>query len=261
MELKQDQILFKYKAGSHSYGLSTPQSDIDYRGVYLIEDVGLVIDPYRFSASSQKCKDVIKDGIDECYYELRHFFHILHNANTNAVEMLFAKGNEICTPFFKKVLKNRNNFIDPEKFYKALRGYIQSEFRLAIGERTGKLGGKRYEQVVKLGFSPKNFVQLLRLCHAGTKFFETGEFLVDMTVCPYFCKELMDIKVNPQKYTKEQLQAKVQLREDLLDQAYNTYIHDRKRDFKYDSDLAAQLMVEAYQPVLGFKSKKRFWIF
>src|SRR4051812_357976 len=152
--VKNEQVIFRYKAGSHAYGLSTLVSDTDWRGVYLLDDPALIIDPFRYTASSQKCHDSIKDGVDESYHELRHFFNILYAANTNAIEMLFVDRFVLISPLFLKIRANKEKLIDPNKFYKALKGYIQSETRLAIGERTGKLGGQRFEQVQKYGFSP-----------------------------------------------------------------------------------------------------------
>lgn len=36
-------LLCKYQGGSHSYGLATKDSDIDYRGVFVNDDVSTLV--------------------------------------------------------------------------------------------------------------------------------------------------------------------------------------------------------------------------
>lgn len=258
-----EQIIFRYKAGSQAYGLDTPQSDVDWRGVYLLDDPALVIDPFRYSASSQKCCDSIKDGVDEAYHEIRHFFNILYAANTNAIEMLFVDEFALTSPLFQKIRANKESLIDPHKFYKALKGYLQSETRLAIGERTGKLGGKRFEQVQKYGFSPKNFVQLFRLTFAGKYFFEHGDFPINMKRFEHRRAHLMEIKTEPECFTKEELLKEVQTAERHLDQAYKTCGETRAKQYKYDKDFVTSVMLEAYAPLINkhVPKKKGFFSF
>ena len=87
------------------------------------------------------------------------------------------------------VFADRQSFIDTDNMFKCLRGYMQSELRLANGERTGQLGGKRKAQLDKYGFSPKNFVQLFRLAHAGVTLFQEGYFPVN--VMPFVFGEML----------------------------------------------------------------------
>lgn len=259
--MAEKQIIFNYVAGSQAYGLETPASDTDFRGVFLLDDPALIIDPYRYTASSQKCVDSIKDGVDTTYHELRHFFNILHNANTNAIEMLFVEKYITSSPLFDKIRLNRNKLISPEKFYKSLKGYIMSESKLAVGDRTGKLGGKRYAQVEKHGFSPKNFVQLHRLAYAGKVFFQQGFFPVNMKKYPEFRKYLMEIKTEPECHSKMGLQVDVGVAERDLDAAYAQYAAVRSEEYRYDSNFVTEIMLEAYGPIIQkhMPKKKTFF--
>lgn len=243
------QLICKYIAGSQSYGLATPTSDIDYRGVYLLDDVGMILDPYKYNGSSTKCEDSIKDGVDASYHELRHFLNILRNCNTNAVEMMFNSNWELESQEWQLVQAEYLNLLDPQKFYKALKGYIQSETRLAIGERTGKLGGKRYEQVQKYGFSPKNFVQLLRLTYAGSYFFRKGAFPLDMKDHKIH-EKLMSIKTTPEKYRKEDLLQQVKYWETVLDCGYENHIGARSTQYKWNEEIATGIILKCYFPIL-----------
>lgn len=243
-------MLFNYVAGSQSYGLETPTSDVDYRGVYLLTDPTLIIDPFRYTTSSQKCEDSIKDGVDTVNYELRHFLNILRQGNTGALEMLFVENPKFSSPLFDKLRENKTKLIDPFKLYTSLKGYISSESKLAIGERTGKLGGKRYEQVTRLGFSPKNVVQLHRLAFAGTQFFLNGTFPVNMKKFTGCHEYLMRIKTKPEQFTTATLMADVRIAVKDLDEAYDVFYTDRARQYKYDQAFVTSIMLEAYVPIL-----------
>jgi hypothetical protein len=114
--------------------------------------------------------------------------------------------------------------------------------RLATGERSGRLGGKRKEVVTQYGFSPKNFVQIMRLCRVGQRLFTDGDYMVNVQLSdPSFHEELMDIKTQPQKYTVEQLKARVASEYDLLVQAMD----NSSVNYSFDSELAADLIMTA----------------
>ena len=139
-------LLCKYLAGSNSYGLNTPASDIDYRGIFVNDDmaqiVGLGRHDHKVSQSPEE---------DVVYTELRNALNLLKNGNTQMIEMLFNEEWVLLTPEWKMVMNNRARLVDSSKLFSCLRGYMQSELRLANGERTGKLGGKRKDQIDQFG--------------------------------------------------------------------------------------------------------------
>jgi predicted nucleotidyltransferase len=237
-------IICKMQGGSHSYGLNTPTSDIDIRGVFLNDDVDTIIGLGRYEHQDLKTVE-----LDSFYWEFRHFLNLLRKGNTQALELLFNNKWISLDYEFSQVIARRNQLIDTAQMFKSLKGYIYSERRLANGERTGKLGSKRKAAIDLYDFSPKNVVQLLRLSWAGTQFFKTGEFPVNIAdVDPVFCNELLDIKLNPQNYDKAQLMAKVDQFELMLNQAFDSVTTDQY--LKFDYQLANKLILEAYLPVL-----------
>jgi hypothetical protein len=239
-------ILCAYQAGSHAYGLDTPDSDSDVRGVFALTLPGCIIDPHQYdSARSAKYQGVLSGKTDTGYYELRHFFNILRQGNTNAIEMLFVEDWAAIDPFFLGIIQRRAQLLDSEQIYKSLKGYMFGELKKALGERTGKLGGKRKETVDKYGFSPKNFVQLLRLAHCGIEFFETGMFPVHLGEDPIRA-QLLDIKTNPANYSKIQLTATVHAAELELERAYK----NRSFNTQFNQRLADRLMIDCYLNVL-----------
>lgn len=235
-------MLVKMLGGSNAYALNTADSDIDYRGVFVNTEPAKIL-------GLEKLDHVQKQETDDIvYYEVRKFFDLLRQGNTGALEILFVEKAPLeTTEDFEEIRFHRKSFVDTDKMFRCLLGYMQGELRLANGERTGQLGGKRKEQLDKYGFSPKNMVQLFRLAEAGVALFETGSFPVNLEVYhPKFRDELLDIKVNPGKYTKEELNARFVVAEVKLKQAYI----DRKVDTKFNHELANELLRQIYLPYL-----------
>ena len=236
--------ILKYKGGSHSYSLSTPSSDSDERGLFLHTLPKHILGLSRWDHQENKA-----GGADEMYFEVRHFIDLLRKGNTQCYEMLFLKPKqiEIDSPEWKSIQANSHYLLDSEKLYKSVCGYIQSERRLAIGERTGKLGGKRYDQVIKLGFSPKNFVQLFRLTWAAAYFFQYGIFPV--SVKDYDANlwtNLIELKTKPENFDKETLLTISDGHEQIMKDSYA----NRKFKFEFDEDAANSLLLNLYKPYL-----------
>lgn len=243
MNMEQRKVLCMVRGGSHSYGLNTPTSDIDFRGVFVNTDaeylVGLKRDEVLVEQDEQR---------DTVLTEFRHALKLLRSANTQMVELLFADTFESCSSFWKSVQHSRMHLVDGERLFKSLLGYMQSELRLANGERTGKLGGKRKEAIDKYGFSPKNFVQLLRLAWAGQLYFKTGVFPVNIfKVDRKYGELLMLIKTQPARFTKEQLNEMVREAEDKLRVSFE----NRRVITVFDEDLATYLCLNLYGPLIA----------
>lgn len=240
-------ILAKMVGGSHLYGLNTPESDIDERYIYSYTDIARII-----GLDKTECIDS-RDGVtDDLGYEVRRFLQLLRKTNTQVVEMLFApkESFSVLTPVFEKVRERRMELIDQEQFYKSMRGYIQSEIRLANGERTGNLGGKRKAQLDKYGYSPKNFVQLIRLCKCGISYFIDGDYPVKIgDKYPELAKRLLEIKTQPELFTKERLNEMVRDMEVDLQKAY-AFRQTTTAVSHFDSNLANEILFDTYFPIL-----------
>lgn len=236
-------ILCQGLGGSHSYGLNTPESDIDERGVFINTDIRQI-----FNITQHEHEVSINDEEDKLYYELRKFVNLLRKGNTGALEILFGNNHTIDPSFKKYFIDERKRFLDSERLYKCLRGYAQGEYRLAIGERTGVIGHKRHEQLKKYGFSPKNFTQLFRLLHVGAVFFDTGEFVVNCKegFIPEVYDHLMSVKSEPWKYTKNGLTDIYRAYELQLDLAYGR----RSKVFSFDETYAMDAQVTMYMEMI-----------
>ncbi len=238
---KEVNIICEYLGGSNSYGLATPTSDVDIRGIYTHTDFKKII-------GLEKNDHFQIEGEDSKYREFRSALQLLRVGNSEMVEHLFQQDWRKINVVWLKVQKNREKLIDSQKFFSVLRGYAQGELRLANGERTGQLGSKRKNSIEKFGFSPKNFVQLYRLYWAGSIFFEKGYFPVNvMKENREFGEWLLKLKTQPEKFTKEQLNETARVHEELLTNAFN----QRSFDYKFDDEVANDLICYVYAPVIA----------
>jgi len=228
--------------GSHGYNLNTPTSDIDIRGVYIDDNINSII-----GLQKNEFVQTQSEKEDTVYTEFRHALRLLKQANTQTIELLFNDNWIECSAEWKLVQAHKLELIDSVKLFNCLRGYMQGERRLANGERTGRLGGKRKESIDKFGFSPKNACQFLRLAWAGSIFFKKSYFPVGIkSEDPSFCECLLDIKTNPKNYEKEYLN-------DLFQRADNLLVKDfenRIKTFTFNEGLANELCLRIYAPVV-----------
>ena len=233
----------KMLGGSHAYGLNTPNSDLDYRGVFLHTEPRYIIGLDRFEHLDKKGET------DEFYWELRHFLGLLRKTNTQVLEVLCNENWLEITPEFRTIISQKNQLMDSERFFKSLLGYINGERRLMTGERTGELGSKRKRDIDKYGFSYKNAVQLLRLTFCGTIFFTKGYFPVDIR--PFDLHyELMDIKLNPEKHSVTEILEKTEEREQAMKLAFDS----RSYNYKFNEEVANSLCQNLYLPQLTGQS-------
>jgi len=233
-------IIAQYLGGSHLYGLNTPTSDEDIRYVFLNDTIGEILGLDRHDHLDKRTIDEDSFGM-----ELRGFLNLLRKTNTQVMELLYAPESAFTTldPKFKKlVLDRREKFIDSDRFYKSLQGYIFTERRLALGERAGKIGGKRFESVEKHGYSPKNMVQLFRLGHAGIEFFRSGIFPTNMRAYnPVICDRLLDIKTHPENYDPQKLVNETHDLERALEVAYNATAVKYTFDLNYANNVCGEM--------------------
>lgn len=228
--------------GSTLYGLNTPSSDVDYRGIYVATD-------RKYVTGFESMDSVVLsphsgDKEDATFYEIGHYLKLLRKTNTQVMEMLFAPESAFIHkhPIFDQIRKYPYSLIDSEKLKSSILGYVHSELRLATGERSGQLGSKRKSDVETYGFSPKNFTQIFRLIRVGKVFFDTGVYIVNMKeYSNTFHEWLMDIKSNPSRYTCAELKAEVE--RELI--ALEASIKRSKVHFKFDINFASDIIISS----------------
>ena len=97
-------LLVKVISGSTAFGLATPTSDVDMRGVYVLP----ALTRFRSDAPMQ----IADETNDETYWELSKFIHELAKSNPQALEMLYSPDS--CILEGKEVLekiRRETNFV------------------------------------------------------------------------------------------------------------------------------------------------------
>ncbi len=121
-------LLYEYMRGSHSYGLNTPESDVDTGGVYLApaeQLLGLGLD-YQDQVESETHDDV--------WFEMNKFMKLLLSSNPTVLESLFIPDDCILYehPIMTEIKKHRDKFIT-KKCFDSFGGYAVSQIRKARG--------------------------------------------------------------------------------------------------------------------------------
>jgi uncharacterized protein len=103
-------------SGSHGYGLSRPESDFDYRGVFIADK------PYYLGFDKVEQKDggwdtepgmfdFLNGEQDTVIYELKKFIQLLAGANPNILELLWLKHYRVKTVVGAYLIEHRQMFL------------------------------------------------------------------------------------------------------------------------------------------------------
>ena len=119
-------IIFEAIVGSQAYGISTPTSDVDIKGVFMLPLENILDFNYVDQISDEKN--------DTVYYELRRFLQLLQTNNHTILELLNMP--EDCVihkePIFDMVLKHSKKFIT-KNCKNSFGGYAIEQIRKARG--------------------------------------------------------------------------------------------------------------------------------
>jgi len=120
----QQLLLLDCISGSRAYGLQTPQSDTDLKGVFLI--------PKKIYYGLSHTDQVNNTTNDEVYYELKRFVDLLVKNNPNILELLNTP--EDCIRYRHPIM----NLLKPDLFLSKLcrqtfAGYAQAQIKKAHG--------------------------------------------------------------------------------------------------------------------------------
>jgi hypothetical protein len=121
-----DLIVFSGIVGSQAYGISTPESDVDIKGVF--------IQPLEDILGFGYVEQVSDKKNDTTYYELKRFLQLLQTNNPTILELLNLPGDCILhkDPIFDEVL-NRKDFFISRKCRFSFGGYAVEQIKKARG--------------------------------------------------------------------------------------------------------------------------------
>lgn len=122
-----DRILLRVVSGSQAYGLATPQSDTDERGVFALPGSAYVA----LSAPAEHLQDERGDVV---YFGLRKFLALASAATPGALELLFAPPDTVllATPPAQLLLAARAMFVT-QRCLDSHVGYAKTQIQRARG--------------------------------------------------------------------------------------------------------------------------------
>lgn len=98
-------IIFEGIVGSHAYGLNTPTSDIDYKGVF--------IQPLESILGMGYIEQISDEKNDTTFYEIKRYLELVTTNNPNILELLNLPEDMTIYkhPVYNLVLEHRNIFL------------------------------------------------------------------------------------------------------------------------------------------------------
>lgn len=173
------QQLAKVVVGSRLHDTATPESDWDYRGIY-IDDLKDALSPFK----THKTTSWIEGDEDNTSYELREFCKLATKGNATILEVFFSdKIIETSEPH-KIMQENWHKFMDTHNFINASRGYAHNQYKKALSY--DDLGARQQVRTAKF------IISFLRVMWQCEQYLLTGEFKCSLKTCPYydFIKEI-----------------------------------------------------------------------
>lgn len=142
-----DLVLLDCISGSTAYGLNTPQSDVDKRGVFFL--------PKKMFYGSSGAGQISNDSNDESYTELGRFFELLSKSNPTMIELLHTPDESIISKhaLFHAIKKE---WYLTKRCKDTFAGYAVNQIRKARGLNKKVLNpmGKERKTVLDFCFVP-----------------------------------------------------------------------------------------------------------
>jgi len=144
-------LLYATVSGSHLYGTSSPESDLDVKFVFMpsVRDCILGIDSrnININTSNDHTRNT-KDDIDIQGWSIQFFVELLRRGDTNAIDILYSYTNEDClvycdNAYAEMIIANHDMLYDHSNM-RGILGYVVSQ-----SERYG-LKGTRFSKLVEI---------------------------------------------------------------------------------------------------------------
>lgn len=172
--------------GSHAYGLNIETSDVDEKGICILDDLD-----YYFGLKHFEQKDSgWEDGSDRVIWDIRKFFSLALKCNPNIIEVLYVHKDDILksTPVGDLILENRDAFLS-RKASKTFIGYAISQLRKIRAVETTPFTPESKQEVIKK--TGKKAMHLIRLLRMGQEIVKDGQ----VNVRRPDREELLDIRM------------------------------------------------------------------
>lgn len=151
-------VVYRALIGSRAYGLDRPDSDWDWRGIF--------VPPASMHWALNKAPDQIDAPTgDEMYFEIEKFLNLALQANPNILEILYSP--TVGENSIPELVENKHRFLSKRAFA-TYNGYAKQQFhKLEQDQRRGEVRWK-------------HAMHLIRLLLSGITIFEEGRVLVNV---------------------------------------------------------------------------------
>lgn len=165
--MKPNNIILEGITGSKAYGLDTPTSDTDIKGIYVNPTEQVLEMGYNHEKAT---KDHVEP--DWCYHEVQKFMMLAMQCNPTVLELLFLDDYLVKNEWGQLLIDNRDAFLW-DKVYYSYGGYALSQARDL--NRKGHYGNGRNNR------KEKHTRHCFRLLYQGKELLETGGLTVRVT--------------------------------------------------------------------------------
>jgi predicted nucleotidyltransferase len=159
-------VLLSGIVGSQAYGLSTPESDTDRLGMYVLPTAAF------HGLRQPKESVVLTDPSDHTFHEAGKFCRLVLGGNPTVTELLWLPADlyEVRTVQGDALIDVRRSFLSAPRVRAAYLGYAQQQFDRLVkrGDFSSDLKNR----------TEKHARHLLRLLHQGFGLYRTGELTI-----------------------------------------------------------------------------------
>jgi predicted nucleotidyltransferase len=155
-------IILKSLVGSRAHGLHTPDSDYDYRGVYVLPTRDILSLGFKYSGTSW-----IEGEVDDTSYEVGHFLQLCTKANPSVLEVLLSKETKLDTPYAEDMRELLPLMYNPKDAFNAFAGYSKNQQKKLLEDHLSR----------RLKFG----VAYVRTAYNLVELFESGTFSLEVT--------------------------------------------------------------------------------
>lgn len=171
--MKPDNIILEGVVGSTAYGLNTKNSDVDIKGVYMLDTKEVLSIGFNQEHTTKDHTDP-----DWVYHEVGKFMKLVLNGNPTVTELLYLEDYTVLTPVGQLLIDNRDAFLSTKAVMNAYRGYAFAQAK-KLNNRTEQ-GLDGYDSSLKNRFA-KHTRHCFRLLMQARQLLETGTLTLRVT--------------------------------------------------------------------------------
>lgn len=214
--------IHKVVVGSRLHGLNKPDSDYDFRGIFM-HPLREIISPF----VKPKNTSWIEGDVDNTAYELGEFCKMATQGNPTILEILWSNQIIETSELGKILVANRTKFLDSKRVFEAHKGYAHNQYNKM----------NLFEPDVR---TPKFAVAYIRSLHQGIQLLTNGD--MSPQVHPPLKEFLLEVKYNFNQTLIPELGRKFSALQVEIAQAY--YANANK--FKPDINWIEEFLMDAY---------------